>query len=272
MITFKYNKLSAGAFSLLIPLTFLLFVSCEKDLPVYDYPDNELNFDLKLNSTTGIAEEFSYSFVFAGENVEKDTAWFTVNTQGFLADYDRPFELKQVPAGEGLKDAVAGQHYVSFDSEEMRKFLVIPANSNTVKIPVLVLKDASLEQEDVHLFFEIKENEHFKQGLPVYRTAKLSISNRLSKPTSWGRAHDYYFDPYGPVKHRFMIEVTGLTWDDEFCQKIQDDNDFGYIQYLTTKLYKALEAENAARAARGEDILREADGSPVTFTFGSYYA
>ncbi len=246
-----------------------LATSCEQDLPVYDYPDNELNFSLTLNNVTGIAEETSYSFVFAGSNVQKDTVWFTVNTQGFLSDQDRSFEMRQVSAGEGQKDAVAGQHYVAFDSEEMKKFLIVPAGANTVKVPVLVLKDPSLETEDVRLYFEIKENENFKQGLPPYRTAKLVISNQLSKPTNWSSMYlDYYFDAYGPVKHRFMIDNTGLAWDEAFISTLSD---FGYIAYLATKLYKAVEAENAARAARGEDILKEADGTPVTFSFGAYY-
>ena len=199
----------------------------------------------------------------------KDTAWFTVNTQGFLSDQDRAFELQQVPAGDGLKDAIPGKHYVSFDSEEMKKYLVIPAHANTVKIPVLVLKDESLDKEDVRLYFQIKENENFKQGLPVYRTAKLVISNQLSKPINWENMYmNYYFDDYGPVKHRFMIDVTGLAWDDEFVNNLSD---YGYICYLAGLLYKAVQAENAARTARGEDILREADGTPVTFSYGAYF-
>lgn len=268
MIIFKYRKLTAGVFFLFVSF---LMMSCEKDLPVYEYPDNELNFDLTLNSVTGVAEEASYSFVFAGLDVEKDTAWFTVNTQGFLTDYDRPFELQQVPAGDGLKDAVPGKHYVDFNSEEMKKYLVIPANSNSVKIPILVLKDPSLEQEDVRLYFQIKENEHFKQGLSDYRTAKLVITNQLAKPTNWERMYmNYYFDAYGPVKHRFMIDQTGLSFNEEFIENLIM-GDSGYVVYLVVKLYKALQAENAERAARGLGPLSEADGTPITFSYGEYY-
>ena len=271
MKNMKYNinqRLLVVFSTLLLPLTMLL-TGCEKDLPLFDYPDNELNFDLTLNSITGVSDEVSYSFVFAKEGVQKDTAWFTVNTQGFLTDYDRSFELRQVPAGDGLKDAVPGQHYVAFDSEEMKKFLVIPAGAYSVKVPVLVLRDPSLEKEDVHLFFEVKENEYFKQGLPAYRTAKLLITNRLAKPTNWEDHYcSYYFDNYGPVKHRFMIEKTGLPWNEEFIDTLTDN---GYIVYLAVKLYKALEAENAERAARGEGPLCEEDGSPITFSYGAFY-
>ena len=38
-----------------------------------------------------------------------------------------------------------------------------------------------------------------------------------------------------------------------------------YVMNLVKKLYKKLADENEARRARGEEVLSEADGTPVTF-------
>jgi len=91
------------------------------------------------------------------------------------------------------------------------------------------------------------------------------ISNKLSKPEGWESG---YFGTYGPVKHKFMIDETGLRWDDEFCTNL---NDFGYIQYLTMYLYQRLQVVNAERKKQGLDILKEATGKAVKFDFGGSY-
>ena len=164
MITKINNKVVASVLSCLLVSIVMVLTGCENELPVYDNPHNSLKF------------------VYAGDAVQTDTIWITVNTQGFLSDADRPFQLQQITAGEGLKDAEAGVHYERFDSETMRTKLFIPAKAYTQKFPVVVYRDASLAEGDVHLYFQIKPNEHFEQGLIPYRTVKLAISNSLKRP------------------------------------------------------------------------------------------
>ena len=260
----KYVLNNIPMLTLLLAATTL--AGCEKDLPVYDYPDNALNFSVTLDEETGEVVEKNYSFVYAGDNVTTDTIWITVNTQGFLADEPRPFLLQQITAGEGRKDAQPDIHYVSFDSEIMRtRHLVIPAAANKHRFPVVVMRHESLSEGDVCLFFQIKPNEYFTQGLIPYRTVKIVISNSLKRPEGW---EEYYFGTYGPVKHKFMIDETGLRWDDEFCTNLTD---FGYIQYLTMFLHQRLQEVNAERKRQGLDILKEANGKPVRFDFGASY-
>ena len=244
----------------------LVVTGCEQDLPLYDNPEDALNFSVTLDEETGEVVEKNYSFVYAGDAVTTDTIWVTVSTQGFLSDDDRPFLLQQIPAGEGLRDAVAGVHYESFDSESMRgKHLVIPGGSYKHRFPVVVYRDESLSEGDVCLYFQIKPNEYFVQGLMPYRTVKIVISNTLKRPEGW---EEYYFGTYGQVKHKFMIDETGLRWDDEFCTNLTD---FGYIQYLTMMLHQRLQEVNAERKRQGLDILKEADGRAVKFDFGASY-
>jgi len=251
-----------AASALLLALT-----ACEKDLPVYDSPDDAINFEMLINSTTGEIEERNYSFVYEGDDVTRDTLWLRANTQGFIYDYDRHFSLVQIPSGTERPDAQPGQHYVAFDDASLQQHYVIPAGQNTVLFPVVLLRDASLATGDVSLYFQLKEDDTFKQGLPNQRTVMLVVSDHLSRPASWS---DYYFNTYGPVKHRFMIDHTGLRWDEPFIQELLD-GDYGYIRYLMMLLARELKEENAARAKQGLRPLAEEDGREVAFAWGASF-
>lgn len=233
-----------------------IFSSCEKDLPLYSDSQARLNFYYKDNRVSDSL--VSYSFSYHG-NVQEDTIWFEVLTMGFPADYDRSFELEQVDG-----DAVAGTHYVSFDDAAIKeKFFKVKANAVSARVPVVVLRDASLKDKQVKLVVKIKDNGIFAPGYDETNYKIVRITDRLSKPDAWDGRMDYYFDPYGSVKHQFMIDVTGDMWDDDYINSFIDD--FGYVSYLKSKLRVALEEENARRAAQGLDPLAEADSTPVTF-------
>lgn len=234
----------------------VMFSSCEKDLPLYSDPQARLNFYYKENRTSDSL--VSYSFAYHGD-VREDTVWLEVLTMGFPADYDRSFELMQESG-----DAVAGTHYLSFDDAAYKeKYLWIKANAVSAKVPIILLRDASLKDRQVRLAVKIKTNENFTGGYTETDHKIIRITDKLSKPDAWDGRMDYYFDPYGPVKHQFMINVTGEMWDDDYINGFIDD--FGYVTYLKSKLRVALEEENARRAAQGLEPLAEADGSPVTF-------
>lgn len=241
---------------LLAALSPLLLASCEKDLPVYEDNQAYLNFTYRNNSdyTT------NYSFIYSGGK-ERDTVWLNLETMGFLSDHDRTFELEQVQTGSN--DAVAGTHYVSFDSDEEKPYLVIPAGKTTARVPVFVLRDASLKSETVNLMVQVKPNENFQQGYKQQRSKLVTITDQLSQPSAWAGAMDYYFGAWGPVKHQFMIDVTGQNWDDDYINSVV--NDFGMVSYLISKLDRALEQENARRSAQGQPLLQEADGTLVAF-------
>ena len=113
--------------NILIGCLFLFGMSsCEKDLPVYETPDCWLNFvyynyDGSILETEKVTDEIryaSYSFVYAGDEVEIDTVWFEISTMGFVSDEDRPLELEQIQTGKN--DAKADVHYVAFTNEELK--------------------------------------------------------------------------------------------------------------------------------------------------------
>ena len=240
---------------------------CEKALPVYDYDGDALNFDVTLDDETSLPVERLYSFVYAGDSVMTDTVWLTLNTQGFITSDDRTFHLRQVSAGDSLRNAVPGVHYAAFDSPQMQCHYYVPRGKNSVKVPVVVYRDASLSEGDVHLNIEVQPDDNFTQGIPAYRLYPLVISNVLTRPANWS---DYYFNTYGTVKHKFMIDQTGQRWDEDFIEELLD-GDYGYIQYLTMLLYQRLQAVNAERQAAGLDVLKEANGKAVKFDYGGSF-
>lgn len=244
-------------------LSVIVLASCEEDLPLYLDQQARLNFVYSSAADSVL----SYSFVY-NSSIDEDTLWVEVETVGFLSDTDRSFQLQQIPTGD--HDAVPGQHYQSFDDPAYQKFLIIPAHETTTHIPIIMYKHDSLSENDVHLKIAVKDNENFVKGYEGWRYKVATISNKLVKPTSWGRYPDYFFGNWGPVRHQFMIDVTGQKWDDEYLGVTLGFNnlasvDVNYILYLQNKLRRALEEENARRVAAGLGYLAEADGTIITF-------
>lgn len=257
----------------LVGMMFL--ASCEKDLPVYSDGTNRLNFYYDISSTSFFKSEMarsSYSFVYGSETAVDDTLWFEVETMGFVADYDRPIALEQVEVADA-SNAVADKHYQAFSTPSLQKLYVIPAGKTRTRIPVVLLRDASLKSENVTLKFAIKANEYFANGYEPYRERVIEFTDQLSEPSYWNKAYgDYgstiamYFGTYGVVKHQFLIEQTGKKWDDEYIDSLMT-GDSGYLSYLYDKMNQKLADVNAERESKGEGPLCEADGSPVNFDY-----
>lgn len=256
--------------------TLLALASCEKDLEVFSDPTCRLNFYFPNAETTDEMRasyaEASYSFVYGGDDVTRDTVWYQVETMGMLSDQDRPISLEQVDTAANM--AVAGRHYVAFDDPSLASLYVIPAGKARASIPVVMLRDASLKDTSVVLKFRIKPNEYFQSGYPVWQTRVLTFTDRMSEPANWTKQYPYpgysgyyvtlatYFGAYGQQKHLFLIEHTGKAWDDDYIEQLMT-GDFEYLNYLMQKMQNELDALNAERAAQGLGQLTEADGTPV---------
>lgn len=254
----------------------LTFSSCEKDLEVYSDPTCRLNFYYSnISSTANMQESLSkatYSFVYSGETVTRDTLWYEVESMGFLSDKDRPISLEQVDTAATM--AVPGKHYVAFDDPSLASLYVMPAGKARTRIPVVLLRDASLKDESVVLKFRIKPNEYFQSGYDVFQTRTLTFSDRMSEPANWTKQYPYpgfsgyyitvadYFGTYGQQKHLFLIEHTGKQWDDDYIEQLMT-GDLSYVTYLCQKMQQELDELNAERAAQGLDALAEEDGTPV---------
>ena len=254
----------------------LALSACEKDLPVYETEGAWLNFVYydyngdQVTATENVEEtmcESHYSFVLQsatkGEEIQQDTFWIEVSTMGFLSDQNRTVELQQIATGEN--DAVPGVHYVAFNDPQLLAKSYVPAGQNATRVPIVVMRDASLADHDVTLQFTFKDNGIFKPGYEAFATHTLYISDKLAKPGLWDTYYcDYNFGTYTPAKHELMIEWTGNAWDDAYLEELFG-GDSGYVTYLGQWFQRKLAEENAAREAQGLDIYREPDGSPVSF-------
>lgn len=258
---------------ILTGMVFILFAaSCEKDLEPYDAPDCHLNFIYlsyagdKILTTEDVKKDksadynlTSYSFVYSGD-AQRDTLWFKIGTMGFLSDVDRPLALQQLPAGDTLEDAQPGVHYVAFDDPQLADFYRVPAHCDTLSIPVILLRDPSLDTKTVELKFGFKDNGFFKPGYDMFSTRIIRLTAEYVQPSNWPEA---MFGKWGPEKHRLMIEWTEEKWDEEYIKKIYED--YPYVEFIGAWLYYKLEEENAKRIKAGKDVYREADDSEVKF-------
>lgn len=266
---------------ILAALTALpMITSCEKDLPTYNTQDAWLNFVYydynnepiikteDLEDIEGITNNY-YSFVMASISKDKelteDTVWIEVSTMGFLSDQNRTVELEQIATEEN--DAVPGVHYIAFNDPQLLSKSYVPAGANSAYIPIVVLRDASLEEKDAVLRFTIKDNGFFKPGYQAMSVQTLYISGRLSQPSKWSAYYcDYYFGTYGPKKHELMIEWTGKNWDDDYLDEFFG-GDPGYVDYIAHWFKVKLEEENQKRIEAGLGKYTEDDGTIIEFTF-----
>lgn len=261
-------------FNILVLGVLLVTTSCEKSLEVFNDSTCRLNFYYQSAEITSSFQESmaqgSYSFIYSGD-IQKDTVWIEVESMGMLADYDRPITLEQVDTTATM--AVAGKHYVAFNDPSLANYYVMPAGKARTKLPIVVLRDASLKHESVVLKYHIKANDYFTNGYDVFQTRSLSITDRLAQPSYWTKGYPMYGDYYslynfigyyGVVKHQFMIDVTGKPWDDAFIEEfITGDNN--YFNYIINKLVSELNKLNEQRQEQGLDVLREEDGTEVNF-------
>lgn len=256
----------------LLPVLAGWLVSCEKDLPVYSSSDGMLNFAYEYTDSRD--STLNYSFVYAENDVTEDTVWFEVTTMGFPQPRDRYYEVEQVLTGDN--DAVPGKHYVDFNDASYKRLLCVPANAIKARMPIVVLRDASLKNGTVTLKVAIKPGLDFKSGYIGYQFKRLTITDQLTRPNLWtkGSLCQYYFGEWSLTRHQFMIDVTGYRWDDDFLGNSLAIDDYSlcdqqYLTYLANILQKAVDEENARREALGEGPLTDENGQLINFPMGA---
>lgn len=95
----------------------------------------------------------------------RDTIYYRVGVVGLPAKIDRKIEIETFDYEiDGTKQAVAGVNYIGFDAPEMEKYLVIPADSLGVTIPIVLTYDESTfgTYQKFVVAFRLVETEDFK--------------------------------------------------------------------------------------------------------------
>ena len=256
-----------------------LFAACDEDLKPYADETCWVYFDL-----IGSADTLqSRTFIYAGGDAQTDTVWIPLKTIGKVKNFDRPVSLTQVQ-GDGL-NGEAGTHFVPFNEQNY----VIPAGKTTVELPIVLKRDASLQTDRVLVEFTLTANNYFAPGFVGPQTVEIWVTDQMDRPSYWPTASDATLNkkiaPYDPVLHQFLIDATGNKWDNEYIGTLglyegyldttweaygivswvdtTSDYDSAYMDWLVSKLKKALADENAARAERGEAPLMRSDGTEL---------
>lgn len=248
-------------------------LACEEALPDYNTTWSGVQFVL---GETLNPERFSYSFIRKEETRMMDTIWFTVRPQGLLPERSSRIRLEQYEGKEWkyiygedgeIADSVlrvfpyqaeAGVHYVAFDDERMAEYLTLEPGELEAKIPVIVMRDRSLQDTTYTLFFHIVDSEDLKAGDEKYCNIQLGIADCLTRPVAWNNW--FFAGTWSQPRHEFMIRVTGEDWDDEFINTLDLDQKNYYLYVFNRELKK----ENAVRAEEGLPPLRDDPNDPNT--------
>lgn len=260
-----------------LPIALIFMASCSKEeIPGWSGED-------RIGFTTAVAGDTlkTYSFVFEPETVTRTSFMVEVSTEGRVYDIPRYVKLKQVSSGEG-NDAVPGVHYVPFDDPSVQDLYVVPAGASVANLPIILLRNESLRESGRNLRIELEMNNDFLLTVDknkLHRT--ILFADILTKPEIWGiygenanngktYCVERYFGYYGQVKHRFMIDITGMPFDNDHMQTLfmffntswgWRPKDSNYIIYLQGFLQQKLEERNTVAGTP----LKEADGRIVDF-------
>ena len=110
-------------------------------------------------------------------------------------------------------------------------------------------------------------SDDFETGVPKYVVKKITISDKLERPTVW-KDTDYdcatYLGNWSEAKHRFMIDVTGQKWDNNFLAYIINNYDTWTLRdYYLAKIKKELAEYNAD--PKNNPPLKDENGKEVIF-------
>ena len=232
------------------------FAGCDDSSELYSYPINKIGFLL----AEGESKVMTKTFIYDGPEMERDTVYVRMRTMGFVSDVDRQVRLEQAEVTEeeaaSTLNAVPGVHYIPFDDPEQIAMTVVRAGQVEAEIPIILLRDPSLETEQVALKIRIAENEEFQPFNQELSERIILFSDQPLQPAAWNESFVPFFGEWGPVKYRFMLDNTTPLWDDEFIESLL--NDYTSLMFWQSRLVELLSAENARREEAGEGPLREA--------------
>lgn len=205
-------------------------------------------------------DSIAQSFFLLPQEQDRDTVYITLETMGMSSDQPRPFSLVQTNVGEP-NAAIAGKHYLALDSEEMKNNMMIPAGAVEYRMPLIVLRDPSLDTSKVRLKLDIAENKYFKPGIAENAHFWVTITATAEEPPTWESNYwIYIFGEWGAKKMWFIINYLGIN---DFSEEIDDS---AYRDYLHALAEQKLQEYNADPV--NEDApLREMDGTLVTFEY-----
>ncbi|WP_443939207.1 DUF4843 domain-containing protein [Pedobacter sp. MW01-1-1] len=172
-------------------MAIVCLASCEEDKGQY--------FDAaSMVYVTTIPDSVIYTFATRPTTLLADTVKIGVTLLGKAAPVDRSITF----VARDSSSAKANYHYKLLPA-------VVKANAFTAEIPVVVYRKPGLRDSTVHVVFDIKDNEELKVGYRDRLRYKITLNDKLGKPTNWETYWKNHFGDYSEVKFRFLITATG---------------------------------------------------------------
>ncbi|TKC07437.1 DUF4843 domain-containing protein [Pedobacter frigoris] len=248
----------------IVAMVVLAFASCKKDqYYLYDDvariqfgPENSRIYITSYNLADTLKP---YTFFYEDASVTQDTVFFDIYAIGGVSKTDRTFTLEQEQVA-GATNAISGTQYVAFNDPKATKNFVIKGGTVHTRVPIVLLRDASLKTSTPVLKFKAVADGNFQLGEINNLWRKIVFTDRLSQPAAWNAsATQYYFGAYSVAKHQFMIDSTGEKWDQDFITSIMAD--YALLQYWTGTLkislidYNNSHPGNPLKAENGEMVV-----------------
>lgn len=250
----------------LLGLSLLLtLASCKKDqyylfndvVRIQFGPDKARIYQTTYNLADTLK---AFTFYYEDESVKEDTVFFDIYAIGGVAKQDRNFILEQEQVPNAV-NAIPGTDYLAFNDPRATKNFVIKAGEVHTKVPIILLRNSSLKSKTATLKFNVAVNENFQLGERNNLWRKIMFTDRLSQPSAWdANGSRYYYGTYSVTKHQFMIETTGLKWDQEFMATLPSD--YALLQYYLGVLKTALIDYNKAHPG---SPMKDESGELVLF-------
>lgn len=227
------------------------------------------------------SEEIKADFYYMDQSILRDTVYLSIHTIGDPENRPRKIMLQQITeydieyqydnkgnlvdsiVTEKNNKAVPGVHYVPMDDPEMENLLYVQPDSVTLEVPVILLRDTSLQREEYRLCLQLVATDDFLLGEHDHLSGVIVMADKLSRPGFWdSRVEQYYFGAYSERKHEFMYEVAGEKIDDEWYARLSQD--YAEQTYFTNKFKNALDEYNndPDNIAQGLAPMREEAGNP----------
>lgn len=263
MNTYRYIK-----YSFLLLSLCLLLPACEEDQPKVFVGEPYLTFPMDDNGySIYVQQHYSNFYYLNDQSVLRDTIYVPLVTMGSFSVSDIPVKLEVFDSEDETYperidntsvNAEAGVHYLPFDSDEMGNLLTFRADRLQDSIPVIILRDPSMQDSTFRLTFRLAPMDNAQVADKDENRVVIYLSDRVSRPSNW----DYwYFRDYGDVKLDFMIRHSDLKWDEKDMEMVLGDSFL--LSYYLYKFREELIKENEALGDAAP--LREKDGTVVAF-------
>lgn len=214
--------------------------SCQQqDTEVYE--NDPRIFFARGDRGYGQQDSLVHSFFTVPEGQDRDTVFIELKTMGFPSEISRPVKIVQTNT-DAADAAIPGTHYIAFDDPSIAGQFAVAPGEVAVKIPLILLRDKSLETRKVRLEMTVGTNEYFQPGIDMNRNFMVRTTAMSEKPTNWDTDWKYTFGDWGSKKMWLIVNYVGYS---KFDESISDS---GYKDYLKLKAHTKLAEYNQTHA------------------------